>query len=54
MRNIIGKRLWFLLAAGIYLLFAVISLGVFGLRPSIELTSGSLLTARFEQTVSLF
>ena len=52
MRNIIGRRQWLLLAAVIYLIFAVVSLGVFRLKPSIELTSGSLLTARFGQAVT--
>ena len=52
MKDFVGKRFWFLTIAGIYLLFAIISLGVFGLKPSIELTSGSLLTVHFTETVT--
>jgi preprotein translocase subunit SecF len=52
MMNIVGKRFWFLIIAGAYLLFCIISLGYFGLKPGIELTSGSMLTVSFEQTVT--
>jgi len=52
MINVIGKRFWFLIITGAYLLFCIISLGYFGLKPGIELTSGSLLTVRFTQTVT--
>ncbi len=52
MTNIVGKRFWFFLAAGVVILFCIISLGRFGLKPGIELSSGSLLTVNFEQTVN--
>ncbi len=50
--NIVGKRFWFLIIPGAYLLFCIISLGYFGLKPGIELTSGSMLTVRFTETVT--
>ncbi|MBI2851609.1 MAG: protein translocase subunit SecF [Chloroflexi bacterium] len=50
--NIVGKRYWFFLISGISLLAGIISLAVFGLRPGVEFTSGSLLTVGFEQEVS--
>lgn len=52
MMNIVGKRFWFLIIPGAYLLFCIISLGYFGLKPGIELTSGSMLTVRFTETVT--
>ena len=52
MTNIVGKRFWFFVAAGAVILFCIISLGRFGLKPGIELSSGSLLTVNFEQTVN--
>ena len=51
MTDIVGKRFWFFVAAGAVILFSIISLGRFGLKPGIELSSGSLLTVNFEQTV---
>jgi preprotein translocase subunit SecF len=52
MTDIVGKRFWFFLASGIVILFCIISLANFGLKPGIELSSGSMLTVRFEQTVA--
>ena len=52
MTDIVGKRFWFFVAAGAVILFCIISLGRFGLKPGIELSSGSLLTVNFEQTVN--
>ena len=52
MTDIVGKRFWFFVAAGAVILFCIISLGHFGLKPGIELSSGSLLTINFEQTVN--
>jgi preprotein translocase subunit SecF len=52
MTDIVGKRFWFFVAAGAVILFCIISLGRFGLKPGIELSSGSLLTINFEQTVN--
>lgn len=50
--NIIGKRFWVFLVSGILLLIGIISLAIFGLKPGIEFSSGSLLTVGFNQTVN--
>jgi preprotein translocase subunit SecF len=52
MIDIVGKRFWFFIATGAIIAFCIISLAHFGLRPGIELSSGSLLTVNFEQAVS--
>ncbi len=52
MTDIVGKRRWFFIAAGAVILFCIISLAHFGLKSGIELSSGSLLTVNFEQTVN--
>jgi len=52
MINIVGKRLWFLLVLWVVILFGVIPLAIFGLKPGVEFTSGSVLTVKFEQTVT--
>jgi preprotein translocase subunit SecF len=52
MIDIVGKRFRFFLGSGIVLLFCIISLANFGLKPGIELSSGSMLTVHFEQTVA--
>ena len=51
MFDIIGKRIWFLLIAGIVILISIVSLAVFGLKPGVEFSSGSILTISFEQEV---
>jgi len=51
MFDITGKRFRFFLISGIVILIGVISLAVFGLRPGIEFSSGSMLTVNFEQEV---
>jgi len=51
MLDIIGKRFWFLLISGVIILISIISLAVFGLRPGVEFSSGSILTVNFEQEV---
>jgi len=51
MFDIIGKRLWFFLIAGVVILVCVISLATFGLKPGIEFSSGSMMTVGFEQEV---
>lgn len=43
--NIIGKRLWYFLIAGILVLISIGSLAIFGLKPGIEFSSG------FEMTI---
>ena len=52
MTDIVGKRFWFFVAAGAVILFCIISLGHFGLKSGIELSSGSMLTVNFEQAVN--
>ncbi|MFC1992998.1 protein translocase subunit SecF [Chloroflexota bacterium] len=49
--DIIGKRFWFFFISGIVILIGIVSLAVFGLKPGIEFSSGSLTTLRFEQEV---
>ncbi|MFC1933882.1 protein translocase subunit SecF [Chloroflexota bacterium] len=51
MFDIIGKRFWFFLIAGIVILGSIISLATFGLKAGIEFSSGSLMTVGFEQKV---
>jgi preprotein translocase subunit SecF len=51
MPDIIGKRFWFFLISGILILVSIISLFTFGLKPSIEFSSGSMLTVTFETPV---
>ena len=51
MLNIIGKRFWYFLISGIVIIAGIIALIVFGLKPGIEFSSGSLLTVSFEQKV---
>jgi len=46
--DIIGKRLWYYLISGIVILVAIIALGVLGLQPGIEFSSGSRLRVTFE------
>ena len=53
MYNIIGKRFWFFTVSGIIILAGIIALVVFGLKPGIEFSSGSMLTVKFDQTVSI-
>ena len=49
--NIIGKRYWFFLISGIVIVLGLLSWAIFGLKTGVELSSGSLLTVRFEQEV---
>ena len=51
MFDIIGKRFWFLLISGVVILVGSISLAVFGLKPGIEFSIGSMITVRFEQEI---
>ncbi len=53
MFDIIGKRFWYFLISGIVILSGIIALIVFGLKPGIEFTSGSLLTVGFKQPVTM-
>ncbi len=51
MFDIIGKRFWFFLISGVFILISIISLATVGLKPGIEFSSGSMLSVSFEQTV---
>jgi preprotein translocase subunit SecF len=51
MLNIVGKRSLFFLISGAIILISIISLLVFGLKPGIEFSSGSMLRVTFTQTV---
>ncbi len=52
MFNIIGKRKWILIATAIYLTIAILAIAIFGIKPGIEFSSGSILTIGFEQPVA--
>jgi len=49
MFDIIGKRFWFFLIAGLVILVCIVSLAAFGLKAGIEFSSGSLMRVGFEQ-----
>jgi preprotein translocase subunit SecF len=49
--DIIGKRYWFFLISGIVIVLGMLSWAIFGLETGVELSSGSLLTVKFEQEV---
>jgi len=51
MFDIIGRRFWFFLIAGLVILVCIISLVTFGLKAGIEFSSGALMTVSFEQEV---
>jgi preprotein translocase subunit SecF len=51
MFDITGKRSLFLIISEVIILIGIIALAVFGLKPGIEFSSGSLLTLSFEQEV---
>jgi preprotein translocase subunit SecF len=53
MYNIIGRRFQFFALSGILIIISAVSLALFGLKPGIEFSAGSLLTVRFEQTVTV-
>lgn len=52
MFDITGKRFLFFLISEALILIGIISLVVFGLKPGIEFSSGSMLTVSFEQEVA--
>ncbi len=52
MPDLIGKRFRFFLISGVVILIGIVSLSVFGLKAGVELSSGLILTVRFEQQVS--
>ena len=51
MFDIVGKRRWFFLIAGVVMLTSIISLATFGLKAGIEFSSGSVMMVGFEQEV---
>jgi preprotein translocase subunit SecF len=51
MMNIVGKRFWYFLISGVLIVVSIISLAIFGLKPSIEFSSGSILSLTFETPV---
>ena len=50
--DIIGKRFWFFLISAIVIILGLLSWAIFGLKTGVELSSGSLLTVKFEQEVA--
>ncbi len=51
MLDIVDKRFWFFLIAGVVILASIISLVIFGLKPGVEFSSGSIMTVSFAQEV---
>src|SRR3990167_3999271 len=51
MIDFVGKRFWWFLLSAVVLVPGIISLGIFGLKPGIEFTSGSTMTLQFDQKV---
>ena len=51
MFDIVGKRFWFFLIAGLVILVCIISLVTFRLKLGIEFSKGSMLTVSFEKEV---
>ena len=51
MFDITGKRFFFLILSEVMILICIAALVVFGLKPGIEFSSGSILTINFEEAV---
>lgn len=51
MIDIIGKRTWYFVIAGVLVIACIIFLVVFGLKAGVEFSSGSVMTVGFEQQV---
>jgi preprotein translocase subunit SecF len=51
MFDVSGKRFVFLIISEVMILLGIIALAVFGLKPGVEFSSGSILTLNFEQAV---
>lgn len=49
MLDIVGKRYWYFLISGLIILPGLISLILFGLKPGIDFSSGTVITIRFSQ-----
>src|SRR3972149_2127626 len=52
MFDLVSKRFWFFYITGAVSLVCIIALGIFGLKPGVEFSSGSMVTINFEKTVS--
>ncbi len=51
MFDIVGKRSWFFIISGVIIVLGIISLAVFGLKPGVDFSGGSLTTLSFKQAV---
>ncbi|MBI4266760.1 MAG: protein translocase subunit SecF [Chloroflexi bacterium] len=51
MLNIVGKRSWFFIISGVIIVLGIVSLGIFGLKPGVDFSGGSLTTLNFKQPV---
>jgi preprotein translocase subunit SecF len=51
MFNIIGRRYWFFLISGVFILLSIISLATVGLKQGIEFSSGSILSVKFNTKI---
>ncbi|MDO8568917.1 MAG: protein translocase subunit SecF [Dehalococcoidales bacterium] len=49
--DIVGKRLWFFSISGVIILIGVVALMLFGLKPGVDFSGGSLTTISFKQPV---
>ncbi|RJO61689.1 MAG: protein translocase subunit SecF [Dehalococcoidia bacterium] len=52
MFDIVGKRYWFFLLSALIIIPGIISLAVFGLKPSIDFKSGTSMTLHFSTSVN--
>jgi preprotein translocase subunit SecF len=52
MTDLFSKRRWFFIAGLVAIIISLVALGIFGLKPGIDFSSGSLLTLSFEEEVS--
>lgn len=50
--NIVGKRLWYFLAAGLIVVICVVALATLGLNRGIDFQAGTQLTVSFEEPVT--
>lgn len=51
MRDLVGKRYWFLLLSAAVIVPGLIALLLFGLRPGIDFSSGSIMTLKFANSI---
>lgn len=50
--NLVNKRLWYFMIAGVLAIICIVSLAAFGIEPGIEFSSGSILNITFDKPVS--